>query len=183
MRTDVRIIGYTNGDDRIAGGSLDGVKVLDWKKPRNRQLIWMDEIGHLHCKKVNGLIQLATNDIADAALAQRAAISNAHDLAASLNSLREHGRVPVPETVWLGVSRKKDSKEKSSDRGLPKWARGYEIVEEQDPCGCFAALGYSDAGVADCSFAAEFYVELLIWQFDKTAGKYVMPDLEDEDNE
>jgi hypothetical protein len=31
VRTDVRIIGYTNGDNKIAGGSLDGVKVLDWQ--------------------------------------------------------------------------------------------------------------------------------------------------------
>ena len=184
MRTDIRLIRYTNGDNRIAGGVLDGVNVLDWDKPRNRQLIWMDECGHLHCKKVAGFIQVATKDIADAAMAQRAAISNAYDLAACLNSLREHGRVAVPESVWLGVTRKRDCKGKSSDRGLPKWARGYEIVEEQDPCGCFAALGYSDSGVGDYAFATEFYVELLVWQFDKVAGKYTMPsDLHCEDDE
>jgi hypothetical protein len=151
---------YANGKVRITGGLLHNVVVHDWTPSHlGKQLIWMDELGIIRDEPVFGFIYVKFDDVAKRSpeMARRAIITNTDDLKTALQdwdgylqvkeaALRGEGRglqLHRPGEVFLGIQMAPDHKNDSSkERDLPEWAVGYQIIEEQEPYGCFGALGY-----------------------------------------
>lgn len=152
----VTITAYSDYSMRLEGSVLDGLPVLAWQPPHGRRLLWMCEIGELHVSNVAGFILMNFSDVAgrSEAVARRALLTNNQDIAKTLKQWEAIGgtRLPPlasldsPELIWLGVRQAQNILLDADDIGLPQWACGHEIIEVEEPCGCFAALGYCRRG-------------------------------------
>lgn len=154
---------YTNGKTLLDGSILEGIEVLAWAKPLGRKLIWMDEMGSLKKKAVAGFILVRWAELAEKDLptARRAILTNSNDLATALSQWPD--KLEAPPMVWLGITRRYNLIEDSEDVGLPSWAWGYQVVEAEEPIGCFAALGYGNPGdEARFKIAKQYYCQLLV---------------------
>jgi hypothetical protein len=144
MNHNVLLTRFSDGIVRISGGILHNVEIHDWEDPRGRLLLWMDECGDLHTDEIAGLIQVRLEDIKARShlVARRACVTNSLDLAAALETWNEYRCLTGPELVWLGIRRSRDYKNDRQDRNLPLWSVGFELIEAEDPTGCFGALAY-----------------------------------------
>lgn len=159
----VSMTNYTNGTIRLDGSVLDGLDVLAWTNHLGQRLIWMNECGRLRRSRVAGFILVRWSDLAKKHMptARRALLTNSNDLGAALALWPD--RLEAPEIVRLGIRKQGNYIEDSEDVGLPPWARGYEVIEAEEPIGCFAALGYCLSGQeARFKAAKRYYCELLI---------------------
>lgn len=148
----VSLARYTDGSTRIVGGRLGGIKVHGCSRPQGKHLVWMDEIAELRTRPIVGFIRVQHTQLVerDPDTVRRALITNGSG-----------GHPLTRPYVWLGVIRGPAQRESAADPGLPLWARGYQIVEELDPCGDFAAVGYCRPGEEHAfKWAKDMYVEL-----------------------
>lgn len=123
------------------------------------------DVGRLHRKRIEGFVLVRHHDIAERSvdMAQRAALTNSRDLPAALQEMRVTGRISCPENAWLGIVRRMDCKGHDGEIDLPAWALGYEIVEEDEPTGCFFALGYCRRGEEGrFEVAKQYYGDLVV---------------------
>jgi len=168
----VSLTHFTNDRIRLDGSVLDGIDVLAWTESFGKQLIWMDEVGDLHKRPVVGFILVRWADVArkDMATARRAILTNSTDLDTALTLWPD--KLEAPSMVWLGVSQRRNLLADSDDVGLPAWAWGYEVIEAEEPIGCFAALGYCLPGQeARFEIARDYYCELLVEEFSADGEK------------
>lgn len=172
---------YADGKVRIVGGKLDGLETLNWVRDRNHeiQLVWMDETGDLNVEGVVGRICVkgAELEALDPAIAQRAAISNCEPdrLENKLEELATTRKLAIEYYYWLGIKRCREIKNTANDMSLPKWALGYEIVEEHETFGCFAPICYFNQDLPELRFVKKHYCTLLVNQFNTKIGKYTTP--------
>jgi hypothetical protein len=168
----VSLTRYTNDLIRLDGSVLNGIDVLAWTGSFGKQLIWMDEVGDLHKQPTVGFILVRWADLAtkDMATARRAILTNSTDLDTALTLWPDN--LKAPSMVWLGVIQRRNLLADSEDVGLPTWAWGYEVIEAEEPIGCFAALGYCCPGEeARFEIAKDYYCELLVEEFSADGEK------------
>jgi hypothetical protein len=152
----VTLTADTENSMRLEGSVLDGLPVLAWQPPHGRRLLWMCEMGKLNVSKIAGFIMMNFSEVAgrSEAVARRALLTNSLDIARTLEQWEAIGgdRLPAltslatPELIWLGVRQCRNALMDAEDIGLPQWALGHEIIEVDEPYGCFAALGYCRRG-------------------------------------
>ncbi len=150
---------------RIQGGKLHGLQVHDLQEKQGERLVWLDEVGDINTCAVLGRLKVRYFDLhgIDPAIAWRAKLTSSEDPEAELEAVR-NGTVPTPdqEFVWLGVQYHCQAKWTEHDPDLPPWANGVEIIEAEEPTGCFGAVGYtSPGGEKYYDFAKDYYYELL----------------------
>ena len=168
----VSLTNYTDDTIKLNGSILDGLNVLAWQPPNGLHLVWMDEMGKLNTSPVVGFLLMDFKRVAERSepVARRALLTNSADIGKTLEeweaidtfNLPTLSALPAPELITLGVMCKKNCVGED-DVGLPEWAFGHEIIEVEEPIGCFAALGYCHRGEKNrFNVAKRYYVPLLM---------------------
>jgi hypothetical protein len=168
----IHIVGFGGKDMeefRIQGGKLHGLQVHDLRENEGERLVWLDEVAEINTSPVIGRLKVRYLDLhgMDPAIAWRAKLTSGDDPEEELSAVcNGTAPTPDPEYVWLGVQHHRQAKWCEHDPELPPWANGVEVVEAEDPCGCFGAVRYATPGGEKYyDFATGYYCELLVREY------------------